>query len=123
MPSDLDVVIRGDTSAASFGLLIGYAGQGHQSGPVDGLEELPPRLAPSLRIRRALSSSTSTRMGDVQLRQREEAPVTQPRQDPALRDLDGDLDLGLVARLARPRRHDGRAVMGGEVLIDSLEAR
>ena len=38
----------------------------------------------------------------VQLDKGEEAPVTQPRQNPSLDDQNGHLDLGLVARLARP---------------------
>ena len=35
----------------------------------------------------------------VQRLQREEAPVTQPRQDPALHHLHADFDLGLVRGL------------------------
>ncbi len=58
--------------------------------------------------------------GDVQFGQREEAPVTQPRQGPSA---------ARSGRRPRPwpcraacaaRRHDGRAVMGGEVLIGSV---
>ena len=47
----------------------------------------------------------------IQLGQREEAPVAQPRQDPSLRHLHRDFDLGLVAGLARPGRQDCRAIM------------
>ncbi len=58
---ELDVIIRGDAGARRH-RHIDRTGWAAASGwPVDGLEELP-RLAPSLRIRRALSSSTSTRM-------------------------------------------------------------
>ncbi len=59
----------------------------------------------------------------VQLGQGEEPPVAQPGQDPALHDLDGNLDLGLVARLAHPRRQDRRAVVGGHVLVGPADAR
>ena len=41
VPVELDVIIRGDASVAPFGILIGRAGQRHQGGPVNGLEELP----------------------------------------------------------------------------------
>ena len=37
------------------------------------------------------------------LAQREEGLVTQPREDPPLRDLHGDLDLGLIACVRRAR--------------------
>jgi hypothetical protein len=46
----------------------------------------------------------------------------QPRQDPALRDLHGDLDLRFVPRFGRPGRQDGGAVVGGELLVGALQA-
>ena len=61
VPLDLDVVIRGDAGAAPFGILIGLAGSGIRAGR-SMVSKNSRRLAPSLRIRRALSSSTSTRM-------------------------------------------------------------
>ena len=60
---------------------------------------------------------------DVQLGEREEAPIAQPRQNPSLNDENRRLDLGLVARLARPRRHDGGAVMGREILVGPVDPR
>src|SRR3954453_18782176 len=42
----------------------------------------------------------------VEIEQREEPPVRQPRQDPAPDHLDADLDFRLVARLVGPRRDD-----------------
>ena len=38
----------------------------------------------------------------------------------AARSLRSDLDLGLVARLAHPRRHDGGAVVCREVMIAAV---
>src|SRR6266446_8207274 len=47
----------------------------------------------------------------VQLDEREEPDVAQLGDNPARRDLHGDLDLRLVARFSRPCRHDGRVVV------------
>ena len=83
VPLDLDVVIRGDAAAPPFGILIGLAGSGMQRGPIDGLEELPPAGA-ELAHQAGVEFIDQRADGDVQLGQREEAPVAQPRQDPAL---------------------------------------
>src|SRR6201987_3925817 len=61
--------------------------------------------------------------GSIKLGEREEALVAQARQYPALDDQNRDLDLGLVAWPARPRRHDGRAVRGSKVLVGPVDAR
>ena len=53
----------------------------------------------------------------VQLCQGVEPAMTQPSQNTALDDLDANLDLGLVARLAHSGRQDRRAVMGRHVLV------
>src|SRR5215468_10384141 len=47
----------------------------------------------------------------IELAQREEALVSQPRQDPALDHQHTGFDFGFVAWLAWPRRQDGRTVM------------
>ena len=47
--------------------------------------------------------------------------IAQTRQDPALRDLDGDLNLGLVLWASRPRREDGGAVMARHLGVGSVE--
>ena len=61
--------------------------------------------------------------GGVELGQAEERAVTKRREDPALDALHGDFDLGLVARLAHPRRQDRHAVVLGEVLVARVEVR
>jgi hypothetical protein len=43
--------------------------------------------------------------------------VAEAGQDPALDDLHGDFDLGLVARVGGARGHDDRAVVLGELLV------
>jgi len=47
----------------------------------------------------------------VQLGQREEAVMAQPRQDPTLDDLYGDFCLGLVLRLIRPCGYDRQLIV------------
>ena len=49
--------------------------------------------------------------------------MAQATEQPALDDEDGLLDLGLVARLARSRRQDGRAVMRGHLRIGAIDLR
>ena len=57
----------------------------------------------------------------VQLGQRGKSSVPQPRMDPPLRDLDGHLDLSLVARLARAGRDDGRVAMCRHVRVAAID--
>jgi len=49
--------------------------------------------------------------------------MTQAAEQPALDDEDGLLDLGLVARLARPRRQDGGAVMRRHLRVGTIDLR
>ena len=46
-----------------------------------------------------------------------------PGQNPALHNLDGNLDFGFVARPPHACWQDRRAVMGGDVLISAAEPR
>ena len=56
----------------------------------------------------------------VELVQGEEAPVAQPRQDPALHQQHRALDLGLVTRVRGPSGQDGAAVVLGELLVAAV---
>lgn len=49
----------------------------------------------------------------IEIRQTEEAPIAQPRQDPALHDQHCALALSFVARPPAPGRQDRRIVMLG----------
>src|SRR6202030_3724339 len=51
------------------------------------------------------------------------AMIAQASQDPALRDLHGDLNLGLVLWPPRPCREDRGAVMAGHLGIGSVYPR
>ena len=59
----------------------------------------------------------------VQLDEREEPDVAQLGDNPARRDLHGDLDLRLVARFSRPCRHNGRVVVHRHFGIGTIDAR
>jgi hypothetical protein len=119
---NFDVVIRRYAGAAPFGVLIGLGWQRHQGRTIDGLEELTAagtELAHQAGVE-VLDQDTDR---DVQLGEREEAPIAQTRQNPALNDENRRLDLGLIARLAWPRRHDGGAVMGRQILVGPVDTR
>src|SRR5215469_18910875 len=49
--------------------------------------------------------------------------MTQSCDDPALADLHSDLDLGLVPRAIRTRRHHSHAVVHGHLLVRWVEIR
>jgi hypothetical protein len=55
--------------------------------------------------------------------EREEAAVAQTRQNPSPDNLDPDFDLSFIARTIRSRRHNGGAVMAGEIGIGPVDHR
>src|SRR5215470_12796297 len=113
---DVHVVIEPDPAQPPLGIDIRFARQAAERRPIELLEEPPPADAePSHRPIVEIGEQHADRA--VQLRQREEALVAQPRQDPAFDHLDRDFHFGLVAWLARPRRQDRRTVVAGEVLV------
>ena len=59
----------------------------------------------------------------VQGAEAEEGLVAEPGEDPPLHQEYARLDLALVPRLARSRRDDDGAVVGGEVLVGSIDVR
>ena len=122
MPVHLDVVVGRHPAAPPLGIGVGLGRQRQQRRPVDRLEELPPAGAelahqPGVQIAEQLADRL------VQLAQREEPAVTQPGQDEPLDDQHRDLDLGLVARPADPRRQHRGAVMRGHLLVGAVDAR
>ena len=72
---------------------------------------------------RSLRSVTSSRIAPFSSAQGEEPPMTQTRQHPALHNLDGHFDLGLVARPPHPGWQHRCAVMAGHVLVGSADPR
>ena len=94
---DLDMVVEPDRALLPLRVFVGRRGQRLQRRALDVLEQLPAagaEVAGDALVER--NDQLAERR--VQFGEREEPPVAQPRHDPALRHLDGDLDLGLVPR-------------------------
>ena len=68
-------------------------------------------------------ASTRSPNGGVQIGEREEGAVAQRREDPALRDLDTDLDFGFVGRLRDARGNHHGAIVAGEVGVGAVDLR
>src|SRR6266478_532788 len=95
VPLNFDMVIRRNAGAPPFGVLIGLGRQRHQGRTIDRIEELAAagtELAHQTNVE--LADQDADR--DVQLGEREEALIAQPRQDPSLNDENRRLDLGLI---------------------------
>ena len=101
MPVDVDVIIETNPARPPFGVLVGFGRQLLQCRAVELEEQVAAADAQA-------PHGTRIEIGDqladrlVQLGKRKEAPIAQPRQNPALDHQHADLDLRLVARLARP---------------------
>ena len=97
---ELDVVVDVDAHALPLGIGEALGGQRLERRAIEALEELAAALPVAAHH---AGVELGEQLGDarVQLGEREERLVAQPRQDPALDHLHGDLDLGLVARLRR----------------------
>ena len=61
--------------------------------------------------------------GLVELGQRKEGPVAQPRQDPPLHHLHTHLDFGLIPGPSYPRRHHRHPVVHRQVLVGRVQLR
>src|SRR5258707_7157051 len=94
VPLNFDMVIRRNAGATPFGVLIGLGRQRHQGGTIDGVEELAAAGA-ELAHQAGVEFVDQNADREVQLCEREEASVAQPRQNPSLDDENRRLDLGL----------------------------
>src|ERR1700685_902648 len=105
---DLDVIIEIDPAELPVSVFVRSWRQRPERGPVELLVGCAPCRAPAAPGPiLELTNPVSDRL--VQFGQREEPLVAQPGQDPALHDLDANLDLGLVPGLVRARRNNRRA--------------
>ena len=119
---DVDMVVEADPAQAPLGIFVGGRRQRLERRMVE-LEEQIAAAHPQAAHRPGIE--VDDQRGDrlVELGQREEAAVAQARQDPALDDEHGHLDLGFVAWLAHPGRQDRRAVMRRHVEIGPVQPR
>ena len=77
-------------------------GSGRERRPIELLEERAPADAGDLH-RAVVDGVDALANGGVQIGEREERAVAQRRQDPALGDLDTDLDFGFVVSACATR--------------------
>ena len=91
--------------------------------PIEFFEQLPAGDAEP--ADRPLLVETDEQLADrlVQFGQAVEAAMAQPAEQPALDDQHAGLDLGLVARPARPGRQDGGVVMRRHLGIGAVDLR
>ena len=122
MLGELDVVIEVDATALPLGVFVGKGWQRHERRLVQRFEERPPAHAPTAH-RAVVDLVEQGPDRRVEFGQREEAPVPQPRQNPAPDHLHPDLDFGLVPGLVGARRDDRGAVMPGQVGIGPIDHR
>ncbi len=99
---DLDVIIETGAALLPRGVGIGFGGEILERGAVELLEQLPTARS-EMAGDAAIELVEELTDGGVGLGQGEEPAVPELGQDPSLDDLDADLDLGLVARLADAR--------------------
>jgi hypothetical protein len=105
-----------------LGIAIGCVGKRSERRPIERLEQLGAALAEPAHD--AVVEVGNTFLdGAIELGEGEELPMANARQHPSLDDLNRDLDLGLVARLAHAGRQHDEAVVVGQVLIGSVDAR
>lgn len=111
---DFDVVVGMDLGAFPLRVLVGSGGQRLQRRLVE-LDEARAARAIEL-LERSLVQLGAQRVDrGVQFGEREEPPIAQPREDPALDDLHAGFDLGLVARFSDASRQ-GATVSSSQIV-------
>ena len=105
---DLDVVIDVDAGLQPVGMDEALGRQRLQGGAIQLLEEVAPRASAVALHRTGIERRQQLADAGIERGETEEGLVPQARQDPALGDLDGDLDLRFVPRFRGPRRHARR---------------
>jgi hypothetical protein len=118
---EFDVVVEVDTDPdLPLGELEGFLGQWLEVRLVEFLEEILPGATEILQ-------GTTVELlkqhphSAIDLVDREEGRVPERGDDPALRYLDGDFDLGLVPGLSGPRGDDAGRVVSGELRIGRVQ--
>src|SRR6266446_5803370 len=111
---DLDMIIEIDAAALPLRILVRLVRQRQQRRTIEFIEQLPPAASPApQRAIVEIGKKAADRF--IEGRQREEAAVPQPRQNPATDDLDSHLDFRFVLRMVWPRWRYCGAVVASEV--------
>jgi hypothetical protein len=125
MPVDVDMVIEPHPSHPPLSVFKGFVRQWFQRRAVELEKQIAAadtQAAHRLVLRWATSSAIAWFTPGLDPGG-EEPSVPQPRQDPAFDHQHADLDFRLVARLARARRQNRRAVMRRQPEIGPVEPR
>ena len=112
MAVDLDVIVGRNAATLPARKHVWLVRQFSQLGTIDLGEQFGAAGAETAHLAGVEFNDQPADSG-IEFRQGKEALIAQAGQDPALRDLDGDLNLGLVLWPPRPRRQDRGAVMAG----------
>src|ERR1700682_5475632 len=101
MPIDLDMIVGRDAAALPARKDVGLVGQDSQLGTIDLSEQFGPAGAETAHLAGVEFDDEPADRG-IEFRQGTETLIAQAGQDPALGDLHGDLNLGLVLWPPRP---------------------
>ena len=116
---DSDMAVGSDLAFDPFAPFPGVPGQGLESGPLAGLEEVTPgRAACHRRLVQLFELAPDRGVHGVQ---REEGLMTQREQDTRLDDTDGGLDGALVGGSPLACRKHGEIVVFGELAEAGVE--
>src|SRR6202051_4009528 len=116
----LDVIVGGDTATLPARKDVGLVRQLPQLGAIDLGEQFGPAGAETAHLAGVEFDDQPADSG-IEFRQGKETLVAQAGQDPALGDLDCDLNLGLVLWPPRPCRQDSGAIMAGHLGIGAVD--
>jgi len=117
----LDVIIRRNTGALPTRKDIGFCRQWLQVWAIECRKQIRP-ACPIIAHDTHVQCVQQRPDGGIQFCQREEPVIAQPREDPALGNLNGHLDLGFILGFSHARRHDRRAVMFRHFGIGPVQA-
>ncbi len=129
MAVDINMVIHADGALTPFAELVGRGWQRLQGGALNPIEQ-PSTAGAKVACDAIIEALRQFSDRLVQLAKREEAPVSKSGDDPALYDLNANLDLrirhclsdqwrsnGSFLGFAHPRRNDGGVVMCRQIGI------
>ncbi len=122
MVIDADVVIGPDGDLLPIGMNMACRGKRDQGRLIQLLEELLARSAKmaadaGIQLRQCVTN------GRVQLLQREEDPIAQPRDNPALHQQHSAFCFRFVLRFVRPGRENGCLIVACKIRVASVDAR
>ena len=123
MALDVDVIVDVHARLAPFGVDEALGRQRPQRRLIEAREEIAAGDTTVALHRPGVEIPEQLADPDVQRGKREEGLMAQPREDPALGDLDGHFDFGLVPRFRRSGGQNHRRVVRRPFFVRALEDR